>query len=102
MKTVFAAFVLAAMLQAPPTTPVGPALTLDEKISLTTDDLKRQDALQKAQDEFMRTIKPVNDHQEATKKAIEAEHPGWILQTTQQGWQLIKKPEEKKAEPVKK
>ena len=73
-----------------------PSLTLDEKISLTVDDLKRQDALQKAQEEFQKAIKPLNDHQEATRQVIEKEHPGWMLQMTQQGWQLVKRPEEGK------
>ena len=82
-------------LSAPaPPDPNVPKLTLDEKVSLTTDDIKRQDMLEKAQEEFQRTIKPINDHQEATKKVIESEHPGWILQlTSAQGWQLMKKPE---------
>jgi hypothetical protein len=83
--------------QAPTPTvadPDAPQLTLDEKVSLVTDDLKRQDALEKANAAYLRAIAPFNEHQEATKKVIEAEHPGWTLETGQQGWHLVKKPAE--------
>lgn len=93
----FMLFALAAFAQQPPTPadPNAPALTLDEKIALATDDLKRQDALEKAQKAFMEATKPITDHQNATKKAIEDEHPGWQLEQGPQGWHLVKKPEPK-------
>jgi len=80
--------------------PDAPSLTLDERISLVTDDLKRQDALEKANAAFQKTIAPINEHQEATKKVIEAEHPGWTLQTGPQGWSLVKKPEAPAKSPM--
>jgi hypothetical protein len=71
----------------------APSLTLDEKVSLVTDDLKRQDALEKANEAFQKAIAPINEHQAVTKKVIESEHPGWTLETGAQGWKLVKKPE---------
>ena len=80
--------------------PSAPALTLEEKIALITDDVKRQDALEKANAAFQQAIAPINEHQEVAKKAIEAEHPGWQLESSAQGWHLVRKPvavsEEKK------
>lgn len=87
---------------APPPDPNAPQLTLDEKIALVADDVRRSDVLEKAQKEFIAAIKPINDHQDATKKVIEDEHPGWTVESTQQGWQLVKKQEAPKPpEPAK-
>lgn len=83
---------------SPQPDPAAPHLTLDEKISLSTDDIKRQDILEHLQKQFQEEIKPITDHQEATKQVIEKEHPGWQLQPGPQGWVLVKRPEEKKAE----
>jgi hypothetical protein len=90
----------AAIAQKPPQPPPAPAgaepntpqLTLDEKIQLATDDIKRQDALEKAQKMFQEAAKPIDEHQQATIKVIEQEHAGWTLTNTAQGWQFVKKP----------
>ena len=90
--------------QPPPSQPPAPdknapSLTLDEKIALSTDDIRRQDILQRLQKQFQEEVGPVNAHQEATRQVIEKEHPGWQAVATPQGWQLERKPAEKKAEP---
>lgn len=86
-----------AQQPTPAPDPNAPALTLDEKIALTTDDIKRSDMLEKAQKAFQEEIKPINDHQEALKLTIEKEHPGWVLQTGAQGWFFTKKQDVPKA-----
>ena len=63
----------------PPPDPSAPSLTLEEKIALTTDDLKKQDLLDQAQKKFIADVKPIQDHQDAAKAAIEKEHDGWQL-----------------------
>lgn len=102
---VFAALLLAQSppppQQPPAPDPHAPTLTLDEKIALSTDDIKRQDILEHLQKQFQEEIKPITDHQEATKQVIEKEHPGWQLQPGPQGWVLVKKAEEKKVESPK-
>ena len=49
LLTGYAAF---AQQAAPPIDPNAPTLTLDEKIALTTDELKKQDILDKLQKQF--------------------------------------------------
>ena len=90
----------AAQPQPPAVTdPNAPQLTVDEKIILVTDDIKRQDALEKANEAFQKAIAPINEHQEAAKKVIEDEHPGWTLETGPQGWHLVKKQDDKANQP---
>lgn len=110
LAVVIAIFVAAATvhcqqpLQQPD--PNAPPITLEEKISLTTDDVKIGDALEKAKKAYQEEVKPINDHQQATKALIEKEHPGWTLEGGPTGWHLVKKPEPKpeaqKAAPAKK
>ena len=82
----------------PPPDPNAPSLTLEEKITLTTDDVKKADALEKAQKAYLELIKPIQDHQDAAKAAIEKEHTGWSLEQSPQGWRFIKKPDQKSAD----
>ena len=97
------AVLLAGQVPVPPSSdPDAPALTIDEKIALATDDLKRQDALEKANAAFQKIIDPINQHQQATRKVIEDEHPGWILEGSAQGWRMVRKPAESKAPKEKK
>ena len=99
MKQVLALLVLSTALFAvaqqpqapPPPDPSAPSLTLEEKISLTTDDIKKQDILDQAQKKFLAEVKPIQDHQDAAKSAIEKEHEGWTLVLGQGGWYLVKK-----------
>ena len=95
----------AAWSQQPPVNgidPNAPTLTLEEKISLTTDDIKKGDVLEKLQKQYLDAIKPITEHQDATRVAIEKEHSGWILEQGAQGWHFTKKPEPPKpAEPAK-
>jgi hypothetical protein len=85
-----------------PPDPNAPSLTLEEKITLTTDDVKKADALEKAQKAYLELIKPIQDHQDAAKVAIEKEHEGWNLEQGPQGWHFVKKLESKPAEKSKK
>ena len=71
----------------------APVLTLEEKITLVTDDVKRADAFEKAQNYFKTAVKPIDEHQTATKKVIEDEHPGWTLENGADGWHFVKKVE---------
>ena len=73
--------------------PSAPSLTLDEKISLTIDDIKKADLLDKAQKAYLAQIKPIQDHEDAAKVAIEQAHPGWVLLQGPQGWHFERKPE---------
>lgn len=100
LPLVFSGFALAQSPLSAPDSNV-PALTLEEKISLVTDDLKRNDELEKANKAFLLAILPIQSHQEATKALIEKEHPGWTLEGGSQGWHLVKKVEPKPAEPLK-
>jgi hypothetical protein len=84
-----------------PADPASPTLTLDEKIALTMDDLKLGDSLEKAQKAYFAEIKPIQDHQAATKAALEKDHPGWTLETGPQGWHFVKAPEKKAESPAK-
>jgi hypothetical protein len=91
---------LAYAQQTPPAQPAPtaadqdePNLTLEEKIALVTDDVKRADAFDNARKAFNKAAKPIDEHQAATRKVIEAEHPGWTLENGQQGWHFIKKVE---------
>lgn len=96
---------IAQQPQTPPPAPdpSAPALTLEEKITLGTDDIKKGDILERLQKQFQADIKPIQEHQDAAKAVIEKEHPGWLLQSGSQGWQFVKKPEppKKPAEPAK-
>jgi hypothetical protein len=85
----------------PPPDPTAPALTLEEKIALTTDDLKKQDILDRAQKTFLAEIKPIQEHQDAAKASIEKEHEGWQLVLGQGGWYLVKKVAAPKPEAAK-
>jgi hypothetical protein len=85
--------------QPPAPEPNALTLTLEEKITLTTDDLKLLDALEKAQKAYNEAIKPIKDHQEAAVATILKGHPGYSLQNGPQGWYFQKTPEEKKPEP---
>lgn len=101
--TVAAASAVFAQTPQQPVDPSAPVPTLDEKISLTTDDVKLADALESAQKAYIAATKSIQDHQNSTKAVIEKEHPGWILENGPQGWHLIKKPEQKpeaKPQPV--
>ena len=85
-----------------PLDPNAPTLTLEEKITLTTDELKKQDVLERAQKAFQEQIKPIQDHQDAAKVAIQNTHPGWLLDFNNvQGWHFIKKVEPAKQQEVK-
>lgn len=91
LRFVLPLLISSAALAQQPAPPDTPALTLEEKISLTTDDVKKADALEKAQKAYLEQIKPVQDHEDAAKKAIEDEHPGWTLEQGPQGWHFTKK-----------
>ncbi len=94
------AIVKAQQPQVPPAQdPNAPTLTLEEKITLTTDEIKKQDVVEKLQKEYLAAIKPINDHEEAAKDAIEKDHPGWVLENGPQGFHFTKKTEPKPAAP---
>jgi hypothetical protein len=95
---------LPAFAQAPvPPVSDAPPLTLDEKIALTTDDVKKSDVLEKLQKQYLEMLKPLQDHQDSVKSVIEKEHPGWVLENGPMGWRLTKKTEAAKpAETPKK
>ena len=86
-----------AVAQQPPQPavpdPNAPTLTLEEKIALTTDEVKKQDILERLQKQYIAEIKPIQDHEDAAKTAIEQEHPGWVVTQGPQGWGFTKKPE---------
>jgi hypothetical protein len=100
--------IVAATAQQPPANavdPNAPALTLDEKITLGTDDITRGDLIEKLQKQYLKEVEPVNKHQEAAKAVIEKDHPGWTLVNSPgQGWHFEKapKPQGKPAEAPKK
>ena len=81
--------------QTPPPTPEAPTLTLEEKIILTTDEIKKGDILEKANKAYLLAIKPIQEHEDAAKAAIEKDHPGYIVENGKTGWVLTKKPEPK-------
>jgi hypothetical protein len=88
---------------APQTTdPTAPTLTLEEKIALTTDEIKKADLLEKAQKAYQEAVKPIQEHENAAREAMEKDRPGWALIQDQQGWHFIKKQEPKPAETPKK
>ena len=103
-----AAFIsIAATAQQPPANaidPNAPQLTLEEKIALTTDEVKKADILEKYQKQFLAELKPIQDHEDAAKAEIEKAHPGWTLENGQNGWRMVAKKAEppKSAEPAKK
>ena len=102
LAVVIAIFVAAATVhcqQPQQPDPNAPPISLEEKISLTTDDVKMSDALEIAKKAYQETVKPIADHQLATKAVIEKEHPGWTLERGPDGWHLAKKPEPAKTEP---
>ena len=80
--------------------PNAPTLTLQEKITLATDEIKKQDVMERLQKEYMEAIKPINDHEEAALAAIEKGHPGWSLQNGPQGFHFVKKTEPKATPPA--
>ena len=84
------AFITLLAQQPPAIDPNTPTLTLEQKIILITDDLKLQDALEKAQKVYAESIKSTQDHQKAAKEAIEKDHPGWTLANGPQGWYFTK------------
>lgn len=94
----------AAVAQQPPTPPDPntPSLSLEEKITLTTDDVKKADALEKAQKSYLELVKPIQDHQDAAKKTIEDAHPGWDLEQGPTGWHFAKKQDKPAADKTKK
>ena len=95
------AIVLAQQPQVPPAQdPNAPTLTLQEKITLTTDEIKKQDVVERLQKEYMEAIRPINDHEEAAKEAIEKDHPGWVLENGPQGFHFTKKTEPKATPPA--
>lgn len=81
--------------QPKPMDPSAPSITLDEKIALMTDDVKQSDILEAAQKSYLEKMKPIKDHQDATRAVIEKEHPGYTVEPGPQGWHLVKKPEPK-------
>ena len=85
--------------QPPALDPNAPTLTLQEKITLATDEIKKQDVMERLQKEYMEAIRPINDHEEAAKTAIEKDHPGWVLENGPQGFHFVKKVEPKPAAP---
>ena len=85
--------------QPPALDPNAPTLTLQEKITLATDEIKKQDVMERLQKEYMEAIRPINDHEEAALAAIEKGHPGWSLQNGPQGFHFVKKVEPKPAAP---
>ena len=98
----YAAVVVAQQPITQPVDPNAPLLTVDEKITLMTDDVKMADLLYKAQKAFIAAQKPLKDHQDAAKAVIENEHPGWVLENGPQGWHFAKKPvEQPKAQEKK-
>lgn len=79
--------------QSPAPGPDAPTLTLEEKITLSTDDIKLQDAAEKANKAFILATKDLREHQKAAIGAIEKDHPGWELKPTPDGWHFEKKAE---------
>lgn len=79
--------------------PNAPPLKLQDKIDLTTDDVKISDSLETYQKKYLAIIKPFQDDQTKLKERIEKDNAGWILVHDQQfGWHLIKKAEPPKPE----